>query len=36
MTAVQQNGYALEYVENQTEGICMAAVQQDSNALLYL
>jgi len=31
--AVQQNGYALGYVKNQTEEICKLAVQQDENAL---
>jgi hypothetical protein len=31
--AVEQNGYAIEYVKEQTEAICMAAVKQNGNAL---
>ena len=34
--AVQQNGNALRYVENQTEGICKIAVKQDGNALRFV
>ena len=33
MAAVQQDGMALQYVEEQTLEICMAAVQQDGRAL---
>ncbi len=36
LAAVQQDGYALRYVNNQTERICLAAVQQDGNALQYV
>jgi len=28
LEAVKQNGYALKYVENQTEEICLEAVKQ--------
>ena len=31
--AVQQNGYALEFIENQTEELCKLAVQQNGLAL---
>jgi hypothetical protein len=34
--AVQQNGYALEYVRNQTEEICKLAVKQNGYALQYV
>ena len=33
MAAVQQNGYALQYVHAPSEAVCLAAVQQDSDAL---
>ena len=36
MATVQQNGHALQYVENQTGTICMAAVQQNGDALKYV
>ena len=36
MTAVKQDGYALEYVHNQTEAICLAAVKQNVYALRYV
>jgi len=32
LKAVQKNGYTLEYVQEQTEAICLAAVQQNSDA----
>jgi hypothetical protein len=35
MAAVRQNGYALEYVNEQTEEICIAAVRQNGYALEY-
>ena len=34
--AVQVNGYALRYVQNQTDEICKLAVQQDGYALEYV
>jgi hypothetical protein len=34
--AVQENGYALQYVKEQTEEICKQAVQQDGSALLHV
>ena len=34
--AVQQNGYALRYVHNQTEELCKLAVQQNGYALRYV
>ena len=34
--AVKQNGYALEYVGNQTKEICLAAVKQNGYALRYV
>ena len=34
--AVQQNGYALKYVNGQTEEICKLAVQQKGYALCYV
>ena len=34
--AVKQDGYALRYVRDQIEAICIAAVKQDGNALRYV
>ena len=34
--AVQQDGYALRHVHNQTEELCKLAVQQDGYALQYV
>jgi hypothetical protein len=36
LMAVQKNGYALEYVKEQTNEICMAAVQRNGSALEYV
>jgi hypothetical protein len=36
LKAVEQDGYALRYVQNQTEEICLKAVEQDGNALQYV
>ena len=36
LAAVKQNGYALQYVSEQTEEICLAAVKQDGYALQYV
>jgi hypothetical protein len=36
MAAVQQNGYALKYIKNQTPEICLAAVKQNGWALKYV
>ena len=33
---MQQDGHALRYVEQQTDEICLAAVQQDGHALQYV
>ena len=33
---VKQNGYALRYVREQTEEICLAAVKRDGDALRYV
>jgi hypothetical protein len=33
---VQQDGWALKYVEVQTEAICRAAVKQEENAHRYV
>ena len=35
-TAVSQDGYALQYVREQTEDICKTAVSQDGDALPYV
>ena len=34
--AVKQNGYALEYVKNQTPELCIAAVKQQKESLIYV
>jgi len=36
LLAVQQNGYAIQFVKDQTEDICLAAVQQNGLALKYV
>jgi hypothetical protein len=36
MSAVRQNGYALQYVKEQTEQICLAAVKQYGYALVFV
>lgn len=36
LLAVEQNGYALRYVKDQTEDICRAAVEQNEDALRYV
>ena len=36
MEAVEQNGYALQYVQTQTEAICMEAVKQNGYVLQYV
>jgi hypothetical protein len=36
MNAVKQNGYALQYVTEQTEQICLEAVKQNGYALQYV
>ena len=36
MEAVKRNGYALQYVKDQTEAICLEAVKEDGYALRYV
>ena len=36
LAAVNQNGYALQYVHEQTPGICLAAVNENGCALKYV
>ena len=36
LKAVEQNGYALQYVKEQTEAICLKAVEQNGDALKYV
>jgi hypothetical protein len=36
MAAVQKYGYALQFVQNQTDEICMAAVRQNGFAAVYI
>ncbi len=36
MVAVKQDGYALQWVKEQTPGLCLAAVQQNSFALMFV
>lgn len=36
LKTVKQNGYALPYVRDQTEAICLEAVKQTGYALLYV
>ncbi len=34
--AVKQDGYALQYVKNQSESVCIEAVKRNSEALKYV
>ena len=34
--AVKRNGYALQYVSQQTEAVCLEAVKQNGDALQYV
>ena len=36
LEAVKQNGYTLQYVNNQTEEICLEAVKQTGTTLQYV
>jgi hypothetical protein len=36
LAAVKQNGYALQYVREQTPAICLAAVKQNGDALWFV
>ena len=36
LKAVKQDGYALQYVQNQTEEICLEAVKQNGYARYYI
>ena len=36
LEAVKQNGYALQYVQTQTEAICLEAVKQNGEVLQYV
>ena len=36
MKAVKQDGYALQFVKDQTEAICIEAVKQDGRALQFV
>ena len=36
LEAVKQNGYALQFVKDQTEEICLVAVKQNGNVLRYV
>ena len=36
LKAVQQNGWVLQFVENQTEKICLEAVKQNGRALKFV
>ena len=36
LKAVEQNGYALQYVKEQSEVICLKAVEEDGDALKYV
>ena len=36
LAAVSRNGYALQYVKDQTEAVALAAVQDDGDALRYV
>jgi len=33
---VENNGYALQYVKEQTEAVCLKAVERDGDALQYV
>ena len=36
LKAVEEDGYALQYVKEQTENICLKAVEEDGDALRYV
>ena len=36
MSAVKRNGYALRYVKEQTEAVCLEAVKRNDYALQYV
>ena len=36
LEAVKEDGYALQYVKEQTEDICLAAVKQNGDALQFV
>ena len=36
LEAVKQDGYALQYVKEQSEAVCLEAVKQDGDALRYV
>ena len=36
LAAVKQNGYALQYIKDQTEEMCLAAVKEDGYALKFV
>ena len=36
LEAVKKNGYALQYVKDQTEAICLEAVKQNGHALQFV
>jgi hypothetical protein len=36
LEAVKANGYALQYVKEQSETVCLEAVKQDGDALKYV
>ena len=36
LEAVKENGYALRYIKNQTEEICLEAVKEEGYALQYV
>ena len=36
LKAVESDGYALQYVKDQTEAVCLKAVESDGDALQYV
>ena len=36
LKAVESNGYALQYVKDQTEAVCLKAVESNGSALRYV
>ena len=36
LKAVESNGYALQYVKDQTESVCLKAVESNGEALQYV
>jgi hypothetical protein len=36
LKAVESNGYALQYVKDQTEAVCLKAVESNGGALQYV